>query len=242
MTRQQQLSEELRLVNKVCSLLALPLAKAPEPCDPPRPDFGLTLTDGRLVGLEVTEARDPEVAEAWRGTLPRFQAHIKEALEREGVTAQVLGSIPVDALVTLSKRARAAAVRTIVSIVRGAMPTGFGQRSGSKFPDLGFLGYLAATPAANTSVAFACSGEPLGSDLIQLAIDQKAPKLGAYQALGASEYWLLVVGGATLSGFVTVEDARSRTFTSPFDRTVFLDDSENSEDQHHILTTVDDDP
>lgn len=237
MTRPQQLSEELRLVNKTSSLLGLRLIRPPEPRDPPLPDFALALDDGRTVGLEITEARDPEIAEAWGGTLPRFRDQIKAALARDGVSARVWGSVPVEELIALRKQARATAVETIASIVRSAMPAGLRPTNGSKFPGLGFLGYLAAEHATSTSVDLASRGEPLGPDIIQLAIDRKASKLGGYAALGASEYWLLVVGGATLGGYVTVDDARSRTFASPFSKTIFLDDSEDNCD---YLTTLDD--
>ncbi len=62
-----------------------------------------------------------------------------------------------------------------------------------------------------------------GPWIIQRAIDLKVAKLGTYRALGADEYWLLVVGGRVLSGYVTADDARCAVFESPFDRSVFLD-------------------
>lgn len=235
MTRPQQLAEELRLVSKLVDLLRVPLRTPPTPCQPPLPDFQLSLEDGRSIGLEVRESRDPELAEAWNATLPQFSNRIKSALEDLGATARVLGSVYLEEFSLVRRAALNAAVAQIVSVVIAAPAEGF-QKSGSKFPGLGFLSFLAVTSSSNVDVSFGASGQPLGPGLIQLAINDKAPKLARYRQLGASEYWLMVVGGATLSGHVTVDDARSRIFESPFDRTIFLDDSE---DQHHILSTVD---
>lgn len=223
-------------MNKLIGVLQLPVEVAPTPCDPPFPDFELRLSDGRSIGLEVTEARDPDVAAAWLGTRVNFENLIKAALRRHGVTARIYGSVHVEELIRLRGTALKAAAENVAVVVVRRLPAGFGPTSGSKFPGLAYLGFLAAAPTPNVDVTFATVGDPLGPDLIQLAINRKAPKVGGYRGLGASEYWLLVVGGAVLSGYVTVEDAKSRTFDSPFDRTVFLDESE---DQHHDLSAVD---
>lgn len=236
MTRPEQVAEELRVVEKLVRFLQLPLAAAPTPCEPPLPDFELRLADGRSIGLEVTEAPDPEVAAAWLGTGRRFEDLIKAALRRQGLTARVSGSVHVEDLIGLRGAGLKPAAENVAAVIARRLPAGFGPTTGSKFPGLGYLGFLAAEPAPNVDVAFATVGDPLGPDVIQLAIDRKAPKVSGYRGLAASEHWLLVVGGATFSGYVTVEDAMSRTFHSPFDRTVFLDDSD---DQHHDLTTVD---
>ncbi len=88
MTRQQQRPEELRHVTKMIDLLGIDLSNPPSPYDPPVPDYKLIHADGRLIGLEVTEARDNDVTAAWKGTLEQLHAQIKKTLERAGAMAR----------------------------------------------------------------------------------------------------------------------------------------------------------
>lgn len=68
------------------------------------------------------------------------------------------------------------------------------------------------------------SGQP--ASIIQDAIDEKAGLLVEYRKSGYDEQWLLVVGSATDGGTLDISDANGQ-FTSPFDRTFFLERFEN---------------
>lgn len=60
--------------------------------------------------------------------------------------------------------------------------------------------------------------------LVQDLIDKKTPKLAEYRTLAtADQFWLLLVAGAGAGASIDSSDVEGRTFTSPFDRTVFLD-------------------
>ena len=45
----------------------------------------------------------------------------------------------------------------------------------------------------------------------------------ATEKCGADEIWLLVVGSTGTGGALFLDDAQGRTFTSPFEKTIFLE-------------------
>ena len=63
-------------------------------------------------------------------------------------------------------------------------------------------------------------GQP--PSIIQDAIDKKAAKLDDYRAAGYDEQWLLVVGSAATGGTLDISAANGN-FSSPYDRTFFLE-------------------
>lgn len=82
-----------------------------------------------------------------------------------------------------------------------------------------------------------CNGTGTGQSrrIIQDAIDAKAKKLASYRSKsGLDAQWLLVVGSSTTGGTLDISDAEG-DFTSPFDRTFFL---ETFEDLCTELSTV----
>lgn len=66
-------------------------------------------------------------------------------------------------------------------------------------------------------------GEGQRSDIVQEAINSKAGDLPVYRQCGADEIWLLIVGSAGTGGALFIEDVEDYMFTSPYDRTVFLE-------------------
>lgn len=71
------------------------------------------------------------------------------------------------------------------------------------------------TTASGTSF-----GQP--ASIIQDSIDEKASLLPEYRKTGYDVQWLLVVGSATAGGTLDISDAEGE-FTSPFDRTFFIE-------------------
>jgi len=224
MTRPEQTAREARHVAAMVEAQRLRLANAPVGHVPPLPDFELTLEDGRRVGLDVTEGTDPEVAAAWGGARARLEKAIVRALERDGIKLECAAYLFVESLLELErdKRLSNEMAATVAAIARDKASTGLSPTNGDKL-GLHAVRFLELRPATRTACSIVSSVLPLGPSLVQRAIDLKMPKLDGYRALKADEYWLLVVGGRVLSGYVTVADAQAGAFESPFDRTVFLD-------------------
>lgn len=224
MTRPEQQADEARHIGGMVDALALELTKAPLGKAPPLPDFELALVDGRRIGVEVTESTDPDVAAAWAGARTRLEKAIVRSLERAGTNMACVLYLHAEALSDLQrdKRSLAAVVTVVAAIAKDRAATGLPPTSGGKL-GLDLVRLVELRPAARSTVTVVGSVLPFGPGLIQRAIDLKMPKLEGYRSLGADEYWLLVVGGRVLSGYVTVGDAEQATFESPFDRTVFLD-------------------
>lgn len=66
-------------------------------------------------------------------------------------------------------------------------------------------------------------GNGQSSDIVQGAIDGKVDRLADYRRCGADELWLLVVGSAGDGGALFVDDVEDVVFTSPYDKTIFLE-------------------
>jgi hypothetical protein len=62
--------------------------------------------------------------------------------------------------------------------------------------------------------------------IVQEAIDSKCADLPTYRQCRADEIWLLVIGSAGTGGSLFVDDVEGVQFTSPYDRTVFLEQFE----------------
>src|SRR5690242_19904321 len=101
MTRPVQTAREALHVNEMVQALQLQLANTPVSNESPFPDFALALADGRRVGVEVTEATDPAVADAWNGLRARLETAIVRALEREAAKLDCVAYLHVEALLAL---------------------------------------------------------------------------------------------------------------------------------------------
>lgn len=77
-------------------------------------------------------------------------------------------------------------------------------------------------PAKEAHVGSSGSSRGQPSSIIQDAIHEKAKLLHEYRKSGYDEQWLLVVGSAATGGTLEIDDAEG-VFTSPFDRTFFLE-------------------
>ena len=229
MTRAEQEDRETRHVLAMLAGLRLEVVDRGKKMAPPLPDFEVQFADGRRVGVEVTEAVDGDVAAAWGGARSRLEREIVRCLEREAPTMAATAYLHVDALLDLERDPRllAATAAKIAAIARVKSPGGLAPTNGVKL-GLPGLRHLELQRADRPWASISSSAMPLGWPAIQRAIDQKVGKLDEYRALGAHEYWLLVVGGRVLSGYVGMADAQARVFESSFDQTVFLDSSEGT--------------
>ena len=77
-----------------------------------------------------------------------------------------------------------------------------------------------AKPVASSSML----GDGQRPTIVQDAIDRKAKKLPVYRRqCSADDMWLLVVGSADTGGALMFDDVVERVFTSPYNRTIFLE-------------------
>ena len=201
-------------------------------CDPIKresPDIELRLRDGRTIGLEVIEAHSQELIAAFKGTSQVVARRITAELQAQALNAEVPFRIDADTAALLIARRRelhrtarliAEYARDLLSGADEYFSQAQAQRRGIDYVEL--LGVNPATLLGPAALVVMTTG-PLGPGLIQAAIEKKSPKLANYREFSASEYWLLIVGGLPLSGYVTAEDAVSERFVSPFSKTVFLD-------------------
>jgi hypothetical protein len=81
-------------------------------------------------------------------------------------------------------------------------------------------------PMNEPHVGWTGSGSGQPASIIQEAINEKAALLPEYRKTGYEEQWLLVVGSDGTGGSLDVSDAEGE-FTSPFERTFFLESFEN---------------
>jgi hypothetical protein len=228
-TRHEQDEDERVFVAEMVERLGLDLDGDPIPHKPPAPDMELRLRDGRTVGLEVIEAHSEKLAGAWKGTSRVVARRITEELRAQSVNASVPFRIDDDTAMLLVSRRRelertarliAEYARDVLSGAEQWFSQAQAQRRGIEYVDL--LDVRLAD-ALGPEAALVMTTGPLGPGVIQAAIEKKKRKLASYREFNASEYWLLIVGGLPVSGYVTAGDAASARFVSPFDKTVFLD-------------------
>ncbi len=212
-----------------------------EPIKRESPDFVIKLRDGRSVGVEVVRALDEQLARG-RGTRTRIKRQLRDALTKRGINAWVNVSLTEGMAGYLNGepellRRELDAIAALAGDVAGKLGETwlYYKRTSAEFDELGEdeaslegtgVGYV-------RSVAFLAHEEPLVSwstsgagqppSIVQDAIDDKAEKLVTYQQCGADEVWLLVVGSSGTGGALFVDDVEGRTFTSPYDRTLFLE-------------------
>jgi hypothetical protein len=90
-TRAADKDQELRYARDMIRLLPQLLVVG-DPVPRERPDFGLTLVDGRRAGLEIVRAMDQGIA-AGRGAKIKMKKRVTAALGADGVSAQINFSI-----------------------------------------------------------------------------------------------------------------------------------------------------
>lgn len=189
------------------------------------PDFHVEVGPGRVVGIEVVEARAARVAEA-RATIKRFKQAVTEMLNERGLRRWIHFRTFADGLgLPRGRAALQLAARTLVDAVEalvqmGAMRGQLGQAVLEKK-----VGLRAARfePSEGTWATYAHGGWGQPQSLIADAIKSKENKLTSYRASGATEYWLLVVAGAGAGGVIDPELAETGVFESSFDRVVYLE-------------------
>jgi hypothetical protein len=228
-TRPEQDEDERSFILEMVQRLGLELERDPVQLKPPNPDAELLLRGGRRVGLEIIEAHAERLRKAWNSTSRAVARRITEELRAHSIEAEVPFRIEGDAAVLLTSRRRLLdeTARLIAEfardVINGAEPR-FSQARAQK-RGIQHIVLLGVNPPLLGPEAIAVmTTAPLGPGLIQAAIEAKQRKLAGYRsAFGAGEYWLLIVGGLPISGYVTAADAMAERFISPFDKTVFLD-------------------
>ena len=248
MTRPRTRDLERKWVKDMIERLPLEVGSVVDGADPP--DFWLTLVDGRRIVLEVTQALDERIA-AGAGSRDRLRKQVREGLAVAGVCALVTISLDEGAAVALrDARAVASEAVAIVALVRSApcAPTYAMRHKFERFDefegetgwcdsprdarshvsdlngrDVAYASAIGIWPSTKLTVAMGGLGDSQHAGLIQEAINKKAQKLEGYRQLGGDETWLLVVGSSYTGGALDISDAEENVYTSPFDRTIFLE-------------------
>ena len=247
MTRPEALSEEREQLTDMIRLLGLELEG--EPIKRERPDFMLRLRTGRTIGVELVRALDERIA-AGRGTRFRIKKLVQAELASAAINAWVhvrLNEHTAGYLNTRPDLLRRE-ITAIVELARRTMEnkpeprwhnfewidheyeelvgrpryrqrdTGDLQGTGIEHADA-----VDVHPWNEPIVTWSAFGGGQRPSIVQDAIDDKATDLSTYRQCGADEIWLLVIGSSGTGGALLVEEVEDRTFTSPYDRTVFLE-------------------
>jgi hypothetical protein len=226
-TRPEQKADERDFVREMVSMLALDLAREPFHHDPPSPDVELRFLDGRTIALEVIEAHNQSLRAAWNGARGRLENQIAEELRVRSVSAFVACKVDADAAVMLESRPRVLreTARRIAEMGRAflAGEERYVSKAVAQKRGIEHVTVLSIAAASTPSASLAIRGNPLGPEIVQAAITSKASKLTTYREFAAHEYWLLVVGGLPVSGFVPIDDVISQRYVSVFHKTVFLE-------------------
>lgn len=232
MTRREQDQDERAFIAEMVQRLGLDLECDFVQMKPPKPDAELRVREVGTVGLEVIEAHSQKLSEMWNSTSRIVEQRINEELRAQSLQASVGFKLDDgDASVLLAARRRGLdeTARLIAEFAKDALSGAEPWFSKARAQQRGIkhVKLISVEQAASPLVAGAVCvtvAPPLGPGVIQAAIMKKGKKLAGYrQSFPASEYWLLIVGGLPVSGYVTAADAASERFVSPFDKTVFLD-------------------
>jgi hypothetical protein len=203
------------------------------------PDFAF-LSDGRLVGVEVTELYHPaKPGEAPLQASANIAAEIVQRAERAHASS---GGESLRVSVAFAPHARLQAVRRdeaghlLLELVQRALdqvsdivewrPT---YRGDVKYAELFSHVHIYRHPqgiAPHWFVTAAGWIAPLTAELIQARIDEKASRISSYRA-AMLELWLVIgVLGRDPSQFFDFDtEDLAGVFRSPFDRTYFVDGS-----------------
>lgn len=230
-TRPEQDEDERDFIAEMVQRLRLDLEQDFVQMKPPKPDAELRVRGVGIVGIEVIEAHSQKLSEMWNRARRIVEERINEELHAQGVQASVVFKLDDgDASVLLAARRRVLdeTARSVAEfardVVSGAEP--WFSKSRAQQRGIKHVKLIRVEAASRLVAGAACVtvAPPLGPGVIQAAIMKKGKKLTGYrQSFPASKYWLLIVGGLPVSGYVTAADAVLERFVSPFDKTVFLD-------------------
>lgn len=254
MTRPQDKAKELSYAQDMIRLLPR-LGVVDDPVERERPDFCLTLADGRRAGLEVVRAVDEGIA-AGRGAKKKMKARVTAGLNAAGANAHINFSISDGAVGVLAAHSMKVQLATEIDALvkltinalaakpKGDSPWRRYQWFEDIVDDTGFVCWRdpdrdrGADDLEGSGVEFCtavmvrpykeplttASGTSFGqpASIIQAALDEKASLLPEYRKSGYDVQWLLVVGSTTDGGTLDISDAEGE-FTSPFDRTFFVE-------------------
>jgi hypothetical protein len=201
------------------------------------PDFAV-VSDGRLVGVEVTEVHHPaQPGQAPLQAFANISAEIVQRAERANASG---GGESLRVSVAFAPHAQLQTVRRdeagqlLFELVQRALdragdivewrPT---YRGDVRYAELFTRVHIYRHPqgiAPHWFVTAAGWIAPLTAELIQSRIDEKASRISSYRAV-MSELWLVIgVLGRDPSQFFDFNtEALGGTFRSPFDRTYFVD-------------------
>jgi hypothetical protein len=249
MTQNKQTADEVRWATAMADILGVALERPPEKQEEPRPDVLLTLADGRRVAVEVVEAMDQALREGYAGTLRRVVYQVTDGMKARGLAGNVglgVSAAFVATLAELSGKAQQALSARIVELAAQAVstpppPGKHGWIFQDASPDVQPIGnalhysgelssrdiegfkWIVVNPWHEPIVLTGTYGETPAPALIQAAIDKKAARRPRYDVSNADAFWLLVVGSIGSPVAIPMNVAEQHSFTSPFDRTSFLD-------------------
>lgn len=247
MTRASTVEKEREQLDEMIRLLGIEIDGEPKKLE--QPDFVISFRDGRVVGVEIVRALDQYVA-GGRGARARIKRGIRLGLEAAGVKASVNVSLHegVAAFLNVDRKALEREVTAIVTLIRWAVggPAKtrtrhfewidhtyeelMGRRRHAEHDALDLRGTgvehvdaISISPHDELRIMSSGQGNGQSSDIVQNAINSKVDRLADYRRCGAEELWLLVVGSAGDGGALFVDDVEDLVFTSPYDKTIFLE-------------------
>lgn len=230
MTRSTAIDQEREQLDAMIHILKLEVDG--EPAKRERPDFVIRLRGGRSIGVELVRALDEQVASG-RGTRSRIKRQVCDALKAAGINAWVNVRLHENIAGHLNGKPDLLRreIAAIVSLARDVMGRQHEDRSYHYERDadelegtgIEYADAVAIHSHEEPMVTWSLLGDGQRSDIVQNAIDDKAQQLATYRQCGADEIWLLVIGSAGTGGALFVDDVDYLMFTSPFDRTVFLE-------------------
>ena len=245
MTRPTTIDHEREQLAAMIRLLALEIAG--EPTKRESPDFLITLRDGRAIGIELVRALNEQIASG-RGTRMRIKRQVLDSLKAAGVrawvnvrlnehTAGYLNGAPdvlrreITAIVELARKTMGASPEERwyhYEWIDHDFEELKGNARANDVDDLDGTGIehadvVSIHPRDEPMVTWSIFGGGQPPSIVQSAIDEKVEKLAAYRQCGGNEIWLLVIGSAGTGGSLFVDDVDDRVFTSPYDKTIFLE-------------------
>ena len=228
MTRSTDIEQERDQLEKMIRLLGLEVEGGPVKRE--RPDFLITLRGRRTVGIELVRAFDEYIA-AGRGARARINRALHDRLAKAGINAGVNVGLDDDTAAALNgdRNALDREVKAIFELVHRTMSDETeSRRYDFERIDLQGTGVERADAVRiyrrdEPLVTWSGLGDGQSSNVVQDAINGKAGDLPVYRQCGANEIWLLVIGSAGTGGALFIDDVDDVVFTSPYDKTIFLE-------------------
>lgn len=197
------------------------------------PDVELCFTDGRVVGLEVTELVVPAQAKG-AAVARRLCGDLTEALRAQGAKVGVHVFVPASCvgLSALTRTQYAHQLATLRNLVLARLPKDeeFFKYEHEALVAAGAdaIDAIHVFPRDEAAAGHATHGPGTGGGFVQLGIDAKNSLAGDYRRNmpGAEQWLLLVVGFRSASGIWSAV-IENRSYTSAFNRTFCLDYYDN---------------